>query len=292
MTIKNFKPGHVAPSKIFLVLLAICLIWGFNFVVMKTAAGFFSPESFVTYRFLLGAIVLLAVTIFAKIPLPDKKFWAWIILSGICQISLGGLIVQYALEYLNSGLVSVLNYTMPVWVTVLAKFFLDEDLTKKKIFGIALSIIGVGVLMNVDVSGSFAVMLIALSAAMFWAVGNVIMKAKLMKCNLIALTTWQMIFGGLLLGIYLFLFGTYEVTWTPISILCLLYNGIIASALAFVLWCYVLSHMEAGKASISVLGVPIFSVIFGVIFFGEPLTIFIIAGMFMVMSGIVLVQHS
>ena len=43
----------------FQVLFLLCLIWGFNFVAMKVAADFFSPELFVTYRFGLGAVVLL-----------------------------------------------------------------------------------------------------------------------------------------------------------------------------------------------------------------------------------------
>ena len=57
---------------LFRALAILCLIWGFNFVVMKTANFYFSPELFVTYRFGLGAIVLVAVAIFSKLP---KQFF-------------------------------------------------------------------------------------------------------------------------------------------------------------------------------------------------------------------------
>lgn len=186
----------------------------------------------------------------------------------------------------------MLNYTMPVWVTILAYFFLGEKLTRKKIFGIALSIFGVVVLMNVNVSGKLSAMLIPLSAAVVWASGNVIMKAKLSKCDPISLTTWQMTVGAILLAMYTAGFGEAVANWTLLSIACLLYNGIIASAFAFFLWAYILEHMEASKASISVLGVPVVGVLGGVICLGEPLTISIIVGMVMVLAGIVLVQHS
>ena len=277
---------------VFRALILLCLIWGFNFVVMKTANFYFSPELFVTYRFGLGAIVLLAVAWFSKIPLPPKKLWGWIFLSAAFQISVGSMLCQYSFKFLPAGLVSMLNYTMPVWVSVLAYFFLSEKLTQKKIFGIILSIVGIGVLMNVNVSGKFSAMLIPLLAAVVWAVGNVIMKAKLTGMNLVSLTTWQMVIGAILLAIYTFTVGEVEVRWNLISVACLLYNGIIASALAFFLWAYILKNMDASKASISVLGVPVVGVLGGVICLGESLTVFMICGMLMVLAGIFLVQHS
>ena len=76
----------------FRALSLICLIWGFNFVAMKVAADFFTPELFVTYRFGLGAAVLLAFTYFTKQPLPPKKFWGWIVLTGAFQIAIGAAI--------------------------------------------------------------------------------------------------------------------------------------------------------------------------------------------------------
>ena len=270
----------------------LCLIWGFNFVVMKVANFYFSPELFVTYRFLLGAIVLVAAVFITKLPAPPRKFWGWIFITGALQISIGVLLVQYCFKFLGAGLVSMLNYTMPVWVTILAYFFLHEPLTKKKIVGIVLSIIGVGVLMNVDISGKFSVMLIAIFAAIVWAISNVIMKAKLTKINPLVLTTWQMAVGAILLAIYTAGFGVAEVRWNLTSIACLLYNGIIASSLAFFLWAYVLEHMDASKASIAVLGVPVVGVLGGVICLGEPLTVTTSLGMVMVLSGIILVQHS
>jgi len=276
----------------FRALALICLIWGFNFVVMKVANFYFSPEIFVTYRFGLGAIILLAVFFISKLPAPPKKLWGWIALSGALQIAVGAAIVQYCFKFLSAGLVSMLNYTMPVWVTILAYFFLNEKLTRKKIFGIILSLVGAAILMNVDISGKFSAMLIALFAAIVWALANVIMKAKLSKVNPITLTTWQMTIGAILLAIYAFGFGEIEVRWTLTSVACLLYNAVIASSLAFFLWAYVLEHMDASKASISVLGVPVVGVLGGVICLGEPLTISIVVGMIMVLTGIFLVQHS
>lgn len=276
----------------FIELSLICLIWGFNFVVMKVANNFFSPELFVTYRFLTGAIVLLAIAFFVKLPKPPKKYWLWIILSAIFQIAYGNAALQICFNYLNAGLVAVLNYTMPIWVTILARIFLNEKLSAQKIFGVAISICGVFLLMADDLGGNFFAILLGLSAAFSWAVANTIMKIKFKGFNLISLTTWQMTAGAILLTIYSAIFVDTAANWTLTAIACVVYNGVLASALAFFLWIYILSKMEASKASVSILAVPVVGVISGMIFLNEPLTFVMTIGMVMVFSGIILVQCS
>lgn len=273
-------------------LILLCLIWGFNFVVMKVANDFFSPELFVTYRFVSGAIVLLAVAFFVKLPKPPRKYWSWIILTGALQIAFCSVAMQICFEYMSAGEVAMLNYTMPIWVTILAKFFLNEPLTAKKILGVTLSIAGIFILMNDDLSGNLFAILLALTAAMGWAVSNILMKIKFVEFNLISLTTWQMVAGAIILSVYCACFVDTTAIWTPLSIACIAYNGILASALAFFLWMYILSRTQASKASVSILGVPVVGVISGVIFLQEPLTVLMSVGIIMILSGIVLVQRS
>ena len=276
----------------FKELILLCVIWGFNFVVMKVANDFFTPELFVTYRFISGAAVLLAVAFFVKLPLPPKKYWTWIVLSGALQIAFCSVALQICFKYLSAGLVAMLNYTMPIWVTILAKFFLNESLNAKKIIGISLSIAGIFILMNDDISGDFFAIFLAISAAVGWAISNIIMKIKFVGFNLISLTTWQMTVGAIMLAIYTIFFVDNSATFTPISIACIAYNGVMASALAFFLWMYILANMDASKASVSILGVPVVGVICGIIFLNEPLTLMMTAGMILILIGIVLVQKS
>ena len=261
-------------------------------MVMKVANDFFSPELFVTYRFISGAAVLLAVAFFTKLPLPPRKYWTWIFLTGLLQIAFCSVTLQICFKYLSAGLVAMLNYTMPIWVTILAKFFLNEPLNAKKILGISLSIAGIFILMNDDISGDFFAIFLALSAAIGWAISNIIMKIKFVGFNLISLTTWQMTVGAILLAIYTMFFVESSATFMPISIACIAYNGIMASAVAFFLWMYILSKMDASKASVSILGVPVVGVISGIIFLNEPLTLMMTAGMILILVGIVLVQKS
>lgn len=279
-------------------LLALYIIWGFNWVVMKEATLFFPPVLFSCYRFVIGAVVLIGITLWCRMPLPPKRYWPWIIVTGLLQIAVNNAAVQIGVTSLGAGLVAVVNYSMPVWMSILAYFMLHETLTKRKILGIVLSMVGMYVLMNVDVIGDMTGLLLTIGGAIAWAVAAVIVKYqdKVMHrqqqketCTMIQYTTWQIAVGALFLWVYAMLFEQGQVTWSPMAVSCLAYNGVLASALAFFLWNYILTKMEASKAGVASLGVPVVGVICNVIFMHEAVHWNTAVGMILILAGIFLI---
>lgn len=270
-------------------LCLIYLIWGMNWVVMKTANTFFPPITFVAYRFLFGALVLLSVWRWLHLPLPKKKYWPWIFLTGILQMGLNNIAAQTSMLTLGAGMVSVLNYSMPVFAAVMAHFLLGERLTWRKGAGIVLAIAGMAVLMDVHAGGDVTAICIGLLSAVFWGLASIFVKLKLSDVNPISLTTWQMVCASLSLLAYTTVVPQGEVVWNTESILCLIYNGVLASALAFFLWSWILQHIEVSKASVAVLAVPVVGVVGGILCLGEPMTLHIFFGMLMIMAGIYIV---
>lgn len=270
-------------------LCLIYLIWGMNWVVMKTANTFFPPITFVAYRFLFGALVLLSVWFWLHLPLPKKKYWPWIFLTGILQMGLNNIAAQTSMLTLGAGMVSVLNYSMPVFAAVMAHFLLGERLTWRKGAGIVLAIVGMAVLMDVHAGGDVTAICIGLLSAVFWGLASIFVKLKLADVNPISLTTWQMVCASLSLLAYTAIVPQGEVVWNTESVLCLIYNGVLASALAFFLWSWILQHIEVSKASVAVLAVPVVGVVGGILCLGEPMTLHIFFGMLMIMAGICIV---
>lgn len=270
-------------------LCLIYLIWGMNWVVMKTANTFFPPITFVAYRFLFGAIVLLSVWFWLHLPLPKKKYWPWIFLTGILQMGLNNIAAQTSMLTLGAGMVSVLNYSMPIFAAVMAHFLLGERLTWRKGAGIVLAIAGMAVLMDVHAGGDVTAICIGLLSAVFWGLASIFVKLKLSDVNPISLTTWQMVCASLSLLAYTAIVPQGEVIWNTESVLCLIYNGVLASALAFFLWSWILQHIEVSKASVAVLAVPVVGVVGGILCLGEPMTLHIFFGMIMIMAGIYIV---
>ena len=275
-------------------LLAIYIIWGFNWVAMKEATLFFPPVLFACYRFALGAAILLAVNAWLRLPLPPRRYWKWIAVTGLLQIAGNNAAMQMGIKELDAGLVAVLNYSMPVWVAILAHFFLNEKLTKRKGFGVVVSMVGLVILMHIDSLGSASSLFITIGGAISWAVANIVIKYQNTKlhgqdCNMIQYTAWQMTIGAAALFLWTTFMETGSVTWTPMSIACLAYNGLLASAVAFFLWNYVLTRMEASKASVAILAVPVVGVVCGILFLGERLYVSTAAGMILILAGIFLI---
>lgn len=270
-------------------LCLIYLIWGMNWVVMKTANTFFPPITFVAYRFLFGALVLLSVWFWLHLPLPKKKYWPWIFLTGILQMGLNNIAAQTSMLTLGAGMVSVLNYSMPIFAAVMAHFLLGERLTWRKGAGIVLAIAGMAVLMDVHAGGDVTAICIGLLSAVFWGLASIFVKLKLSDVNPISLTTWQMVCASLSLLAYTAIVPQGEFVWNAESVLCLIYNGVLASALAFFLWSWILQHIEVSKASVAVLAVPVVGVVGGILCLGEPMTLHIFFGMLMIMAGIYIV---
>ena len=270
-------------------LLIIYLLWGFNWVVIRTANNYFPPITFVALRFTLGALILLIICAFRRKLLPPKKYLPWIVITGLLTMAINNIIVQFATVPLGSGMTSVLDYTMPLWTTLFAAFVLKEKLTARKLVGTLIAIGGLAVLMNVSLQGNYRWVLAVIGAAMIWAVSNILVKARLKGCDMIQYTAWQMAFAGAALDIYIAIVPQGSVDWQPMAWGTLLYNSLLASAIAFFIWNYVLTNMEAGKASVAMMAVPAVGVLSGILILGEPMTLSRGIGMAAIIIGILTV---
>ncbi len=267
----------------------IWLVWGMNWIVMKTANSYFPPVLFSTYRFASGALILLLMGFWLRLPFPERRFVPWLVITGILQMALSNAMVQIGMETLGAGLAAVLNYTMPLWVAIMAHFTLGERLTLKKILGVIFGLLGMYLLMGMQDMNDFGAAVLTLLSAVVWALAVVLTKMKLTGCNMLQLVTWQMTFGALALILYTGFVPQGEVNWTKDAILCLVYNGVLASAAAFFLWNYLLVRIEAGTASMAVLVVPVVGVLGGILLLGEPFTMQTAAGMLLIMTGLFIV---
>ncbi|MDR4887992.1 DMT family transporter [Fredinandcohnia sp. QZ13] len=271
----------------YMSMVILCLIWGFNFVVMKLGNGVFPPGEFAAWRFLTGSIVLLGLCFLKRIPLPNKSDLKWFILCGILQTTYFNIAIQISLNHISAGLTSVLTYSMPLFLSIMAhRWIPGERLTVRKSFGIVVGILGLFLAMNIHFGGSIWTVLLALSSAISWAIASLLFKLKLKHCDTIQFTTWQMTIGAVGLLVYTLSFETGESHWGFMPIVYILFSGVAASALAFVMWNHILRRTEASKASTSLLIVPIVGVISGYIFLDESLSVVTLAGILLVLVGI------
>ncbi|SET95791.1 Permease of the drug/metabolite transporter (DMT) superfamily [Salinibacillus kushneri] len=283
---------HKNKGTIGLLILCITLIWGYAWILMKEALNYMGPFTFSAFRFGTGTLTMLVVLSVMKIGLPPKDKWGHLLVAGILQTSIVFLFVMYGLRFVDAGKSSVLLYSMPIWSSLLATKFLQERIPRMKMIGLGigllglLTILGWDIWMNQNSRIIFGELLIVV-AAISWGASNVYYRLKLLDVSQLQVNTYQMLFGTLGIIIASFMVeGGDPVHLTGESIYYVLFTGVLASALCFTVWFFLLSIIDMVTATISTLLVPVFGMFFGWLLLDEHLTPSIIIGSFLILIGI------
>jgi drug/metabolite transporter (DMT)-like permease len=258
-------------SLAYFALAGLALLWGYNWVVMKIAVQYAPPIEFAALRMLLGAAVLFAVLLVTRKSLRPQRPWPffWI---GLFQSGGFVALATWAVLIAGAGKVAVLSYTMPLWVAIAGWPLLGERLRAAQIAALAIAL--AGIVFIVDVRQGHASLFadaLALFAGISWAIGVIISKRIQREgtVDVLNLTTWQMLFGGIAVAAIAFAVPEHATHWTPVYIGALAYNAIGASAAAYFLWVFVLQHLPARDASMGTLANPIVGIIAAWLQLGE-----------------------
>jgi drug/metabolite transporter (DMT)-like permease len=273
-----------------LALALLALIWGYNWVVMKIGLEYAQPFTFSALRTFLGALSLFALLLVLRRPLRPPPLRYTLVIGLLQTTGFVGLLM-WALESGGAGKTSVLTYTMPFWLLLLAWAFLGERLRGVQWLAVALALAGlILVLSPWDLKDSFSSSL-AVAGGFCWAASAVVVK-KLQRrheVDILSLTTWQMLFGSLPLVFIAALTWQSGPEWTTEFVWTLVYNVILANALAWFLWLFGLRHLTAGAAGIATLATPVIGVTAAWIQLGERPSTGETAGMALILSALAIV---
>jgi len=274
-----------------LALAVLALIWGYNWVVMKVGLQYTQPFTFSALRTLLGAVSLFAVLLVLRRPLRPPPL-RWTIAIGLLQTTGFVGLMMWALESGGAGKTSVLTYTMPFWLLLLAWAFLGERLRGAQWLAVALALCGlVLVLEPWRLQGTFS-SLLAVAGGLSWACSAVVVKrfqAAHGDVDILSLTTWQMLFGSLPLVLIAALTWQGSPDWSPVFVAALAYNVILGNALAWLLWLFGLRRLSAGAAGIATLATPVIGVAAAWIQLGERPSAGEAAGMALIIGALAIV---
>jgi drug/metabolite transporter (DMT)-like permease len=273
-----------------LALALLALIWGYNWIVMKIGLGYVQPFTFSALRTFLGALSLFALLIAMRRSLRPPPLGYTIVIGLLQTTGFLGLLM-WALESGGAGKTSVLTYTMPFWLLLLAWAFLGERLRGVQWPAVALALAGlVLILQPWDLQGSSSSAL-AVAAGFCWAASAVVVK-KLQKrheVDVLSLTTWQMLFGSLPLVLVAAITWQGGLEWTAAFVWALVYVVVLGNALASFLWLFGLRHLSAGAAGIATLASPVIGVTAAWIQLGERPTAGEAAGMACIIGALAIV---
>jgi drug/metabolite transporter (DMT)-like permease len=272
-----------------LALSALAVIWGYNWVVMKIAVAYAPPFQFAAARAFGGSLVLFVVMMALRRSLRPQFPWPYLWLGLFQTTGFLGL-VTWAIVTAGVGKISVLAYSMPLWVALLAWPILGERLRAAQLVAVGLAMLGILCIFDfVHAGRSIFGDALALAAGISWAIGTIIAKRLQQRerdVDLLSMTTWQMFAGGAALVIVASIVPGHATHWAPAYVGALAYNIFAATALAYVLWIYVLAKLPARDASMGTLTNPLIGIVAAWLQLGEVPTLIEAAGMFLVIAGL------
>jgi drug/metabolite transporter (DMT)-like permease len=270
------KGGHEhLPARLWWVLAGLTVVWGFNWTAMKVAIADIAPFTFRTLCLGLGSGVLFAFLRASGQPLAiPRDQWARFALIAFFNITCWNVLVVFGLSMLPSGRAAILAYTMPAWAIPLSVLLLGERLTPRKLFGLALGMGGMLLLVWDEfhrIQGAPRGALLVLGAAFTWAVGTILQKKYPVRAPLAGFTAWLMLVGGVPIYVCALLFEDFgrlaEVSLA--SALGAAYNVLLAFAWAHWAWIKLATSVSVTVFSLSMLVIPVVGVFSGILFLGE-----------------------
>lgn len=269
-------------------LLALVIIWGYNWTVMKVGVQYAAPFDFAAMRVFFGAIGLFLVMLALQKPLAPKAILGTM-LTGVLQTTGVYGLSMWALVNGGAGKTAVLNYTMPFWVLLFAWFLLGERLQKTQQIGATLAFVGLAcILLPLDLSQGLFSKGLAVLSGISWGLGVVIAKRTQQKytVDLLSFTTWQTAFASVPLLLIAWLVPAPPVNWTLPFVLSLLYNIVPGTVVACLLWFFALSRLPAGTAGLGMLGTPVFGVLAAWVQLGERPSGLETVGMLLILTAL------
>lgn len=281
------------------------LLWGSAFPFIKLSyteldigkEDLFQQLLFAGYRFVLAALLIL---LFMKLIGRSIAYQRGSLLR-VSRIGLFQTLLQYVFFYYGmSGTTgvqgSIIAGTTSFFQIILAHFMYRSDpISLRKIIGLIVGFTGI-MLVGVSkgtLTPQFGLAEACLLLAMFFGgLGNVLSKKESEHLDILYMTSYQMLIGGLVLtAIGASATGLMPFDFTPHAAWKMLYLAVL-SALGFVLWNTVMKYNKVGSISMYLFLIPVFGVFLSAAILSEELHVFMWAALALVVSGIVIVNRT
>ena len=270
-------------------LFAAFVLWGSQYVISKIALRTVPPVTLLALRYLVSVPALFIVLRLRHALTPIKKGdWPILFAIGFTGYFASFCLQMLGINRLTGSVSSLLGAMNPIFMPILAAFFLHERITPAKIACVALSMAGVVVIVGVDGTVDASGALLMLASVFLWSTASIIIRRVSgrydpMQIALIAILCALPFTGGW----SLIELQSAPCSFTLESVLAVLYMGVLGTAVTHSLWNYSLRVMDASFCSMFYPMQPLVSSILGVLFLHEAVTPGFVIGALMICCGIV-----
>jgi drug/metabolite transporter (DMT)-like permease len=286
------KPPHLRTD---LALLALSVIWGVNFSVIKVALREFDPLAFNALRFVLASLTLwVFLRLRGAVPMPARRHWLRVVLLGLLANVVYQLLFIYGVDRTLAGNAGLVLATTPVWTLILASLSGLEH-HGRAVWGGVLATLGGMVLVVLGGDGGLGLGeglligdLLLVLASITWAAYTVGTQDITREYGALAVTSWTLWVGTIGL-VALGAPSLWSTEWgiiSPVGWIGTVYSGVLAIALAYLIWNHGLEHIGGPRTAAFSNLVPVVALIAAALWLGEEPGPTQIVGAIIIIAGV------
>ncbi|HUL91594.1 MAG TPA: DMT family transporter [Burkholderiales bacterium] len=262
-------------------LVTLAALWGGSFLFLRIAAPVLGPLFVAELRLAVAATTLLAWAWMTGAQVRFAGRWRAYLVVGTVNSAVPFALFAYAAVHLPASYSAVLNATSPLFGALFAALWLNERLTLRRVSGLVAGMAGVALLVGFGpVAADAKVVLAALAAigaACCYALAVVYTRLKTASIEPFAVAVGSQVGAALVLSPALAPWPSVEL-FTAGVVASVLALAVACTAFAYVLYFRLIANVGAARALTVTFLIPVFGVLWGVLFLGEPLSLFMLAG--------------
>jgi len=279
--------------KVFLGFTIICLLWGSSWAAVKIGLETIPPLLSLGIRFTIASMILGLIVILKHLVIPkEKRFWFLVLTMVLTSFTIPFILIYLGQVRIASGLASVLFATYPLWVALVSHFLLPkEQITFMRIIGIVIGFLGVvfifdNAFFSLSLSMVYGIVLIFVGA-IIQAFGLVLLRRLGEHAHPITLNFCSMTLSALPLLAASYIFEDYStIAFNVAAVESILYLSLFCTVITFVIYFWLVKHVEAVILSLSAFITPVIAVVIGVVIMGEHITHGLYLGSALVLIGV------
>lgn len=280
--------GSLADARVMipLALFALYIIWGSTYLGIRYALESYPPFLLAGIRFLVAGVLLFGFLRLRGTAAPTALQWRNAAVTGVLLLGFGNGLVCFAEQSVSSGVAAVAVASVPLFAALFSGMY-GQWPSGREALGLVIGFAGVVVLnLGSSLSGSRLGAIVLIVAAGSWAFGSIWSKRQDMPAGPMN-TAAQMLCASV--ALLLVGFGTGEhlpAHPTLRATLAVGYLVLFGSLIAFSAYLYVLKHARPAMATSYAYVNPPVAVLFGVLFAGEHVGAYDLAGMAVILVGV------
>ena len=282
-------------ARLYACFALVYLVWGSSFLVGRIGVIDLPPLLFTSLRSLIAGVLLLGLALYRGNRLPDSWHeWRQIFFFALVLIAFSSGSATFALKYIASNEVALLNASMALWIAGLGTLGpKGQRLSVPSLIGLALGFVGVALLVwpeEMRLTPHVGWQLLVLAAAAVWASGTIVYRNSVLQLGPIAFNAMIMLVGGLMLGAAGVVTGElpdWHWEWRGMS--AIVFLAVFASAITYTAFTWLMKNARTDRVATFAYVNPAIATVLGWLVLGESLRPQQMVGMLVVLGGVVLV---